>query len=218
MNYLRLFGSPKKNIIIGLVMFLSVIPLNFLAYAVLFQYGDPPEAYSLLIRLVSWAGLITVGVGIVMLGGEKGWWGDLGKRLAQGGLGESVARTNLKEKDIKSMKIAAMVLGILGSVVTFFVSVGAVVLGGIFSAITGEGIFVFVGWLVVLSSILALVGAILTNGNPRVGATLLGIAAIPSILFTLMGAGMFFGLGTLLLVIATVLAYISSTQESVESA
>ena len=88
------------------------------------------------------------------------------------------------------------------------------VLGGIFSAITGEGIFVFVGWLVVLSSILALVGAILTNGNPRVGATLLGIAAIPSILFTLLGAGMFFGLGTLLLVIATVLAYISSTQES----
>ena len=88
MNYLRLFGSPKKNIIIGLVMFLSVIPLNFLVNVFLFQYDDALEAFSLLIRLVSWAGLITVGVGIAMLGGEKGWWGDLDKQFTQGGLGE----------------------------------------------------------------------------------------------------------------------------------
>ena len=49
MNYLRLFGSPKKNIIIGLVMFLSVIPLNFLVNVVLFQYDDALEAFSLLV-------------------------------------------------------------------------------------------------------------------------------------------------------------------------
>ena len=116
------------------------------------------------------------------------------------------------------MKIAAMVLGILGSVVTFFVSIGAVLLGGLFSAITGDGFAYLVGWLVGMSSIAALVGAILTKSNPRVGAILLGIAAIPSILFTILVSSLFFGLGTLLLVIATVLAFIASTQESTEAA
>ena len=53
MNYLRLFGSVKKNIIIGLVMILSVIPLNFLVKVVL------PEAFILLTRLIFWGGLIT---------------------------------------------------------------------------------------------------------------------------------------------------------------
>jgi hypothetical protein len=57
-----------------------------------------------------------------------------------------------------------------------------------------------------------LVGAILTLCVPRVGARMLGIAAIPSILFTFMGVGLFFGLGTLLLVIATVLAFIADAQ------
>ena len=38
------------------------------------------------------------------------------------------------------MKIAAMVLGILGSIVTFFISVFAVALGGLASMVTGEGV------------------------------------------------------------------------------
>ena len=86
---------------------------------VLFQSGDPPESFNLLIRLVFWTGLITIGVGIVMLGGEKGRWGDLGKRFEEGVSNEGTGRTYLKERDIKSMKIAAMVLRILGSVVIF---------------------------------------------------------------------------------------------------
>ena len=212
MSYLRLFGSVKKNIIIGLVMILSVIPLHFLVNVVL------PEEFILINRLLFWGGLIAIGVGIVMLGGQKGWSGDLGKRMEKGELSEVPAQITLNRRDRQSVKIAAMVVGILGAVVTFFVSVWLVAIGGLFSAVTGEGIFVFIGWLVVLSSIAALVGAILTHGNPRVGALLLAIAAVPSILFTLMGAGMFFGLGTLLLVIATVLAYLGTTHESAESA
>ena len=87
------------------------------------------------------------------------------------------------------MKIAAMVLGILGSVVTFFVSVGAVVIGRPFLRNNGRRASrTYIGWLVVLSSIAALVGAILTYSNPRVGAILLGIAAVPSILFTFYGS------------------------------
>ena len=164
------------------------------------------------------AGIVMVVIGIAMLGGQKGWWSGLSSRAESSGSNESTTQARVNQGDAQTMKIAAMVLGILGSVVTFFVSVGAVVIGGLFSAITGEGLAYYVGWLVVLSSIAALVGAILTYSNPRVGAILLGIAAVPSILFTFMGVALFFGLGTLLLVIATVLAFIASTQESTESA
>ena len=164
------------------------------------------------------AGIVMVGIGIALLGGQKGWWSGLSSRAEPIGSDESTTQVKVKGKDTQALKIAAMVVGILGSVVTFFVSVGAVVLGGLFSAITGDEFAYLVGWLVVLSSIAALVGAILTKSNPRVGAILLGIAAIPSILFTILVSSLFFGLGTLLLVIATVLAFIASTQESTEAA
>ena len=93
-------------------------------------------------------------------------------------MSEGAAQITLNRRDRQSVKIAAMVVGILGSVVTFFVSVWTVAVGGLFTAVTGDGIFVSIGWLVVLSSIAALVGAILTHGNPRVGALLLAIAAV----------------------------------------
>ncbi len=210
-----IFGSPRRSIIIGAGLFLTglvavVIP-------------------SLVAMLLFLAGLAIAGIGIAKYGTQQGWWGDLYGRsepdvssdehetsAPNGGRepGGSTVSVNLSEGDTRAMKIAAMVLGILGSIVTFFISVFAVALGGLASAVTGEASYVFIGWLVVLSSILALVGAILVNGNPRLGAILLGIAAVPSILFTFSGVGMFFGLGTLLLMIATVLAFIASRQES----
>ena len=168
-------------------------------------------------NILAAVGFVMAVIGIAMLGGQKGWWSGLGTQGEPDGLQERDTRT-LQGRDAQTLKIAAMVLGILGSVVTFFVSVGAVVLGGLFSAITGEGFAYLVGWLVVLSSIAALVGAILTHSNPKVGAILLGIAAIPSILFTILVSSLFFGLGTLLLVIAAVLAFIASTQEKGEAA
>ena len=229
MKYLRLFGSAKKNIIGGIALMLLGISLAILADQVLNEYSSMHGALRWLSSLIYWAGLITIGVGIVMLGRKKGWWGragkqversidNAGKQVGQIIDNEGAAQITLNDRDAKSLKIAATALGICGSVVTFFVSVFTVALGGLFSAITGEGIFVFIGWLVVLSSIFALVGAILTYSNPRVGAILLGIAAIPSLLFTFAGAGIFFGLGTLLLVIATVLAFIARTQERAASA
>ena len=217
-----IFGSPRKDIIIGAALLLT----GFLVVVA-------PAIVSILAILAVLAGLAIAGVGVAVLGRQKGWWGGLNAGGAQSASSEergldvsgdgrepSVPSIPIKlsEGDTKTMKIAAMVVGILGSIVTFFVSVGTVVLGGLFSAFTGEGIFVAIGWLVVLSSIAALVGAILTNGNPRIGAILLGIAAVPSVLFTLSGVGLFFGLGALLLLIATVLAFIASVQESAQSA
>ena len=166
-------------------------------------------------NILAAVGFVMAVIGIAMLGGQKGWWSGLGTQGEPDGLQERDTRT-LQGRDAQTLKIAAMVLGILGSVVTFFVSVGAVVLGGLFSAITGEGFAYLVGWLVVLSSIAALVGAILTHSNPRVGAILLGIAAIPSILFTILVSSLFFGLGTLLLVIAAVLAFMPARRRKVK--
>ena len=55
-------------------------------------------------------------------------------------------------------------------------------------------------------------GAILTLCIPRVGAKMLGIAAIASILFTSYGHWDVSWAGALLLVIATVLAFIADAQ------
>ena len=61
-------------------------------------------------------------------------------------------------------------------------------------------------------------GAILTLCIPRVGAKMLGIAAIASILFTSYGHWDVSWAGALLLVIATVLAFIADAQIKAGSA
>ena len=227
----RLFGSVRNNIIIGAALVLLglvvrtgifrdllpsplygllrgvddfIYPLRFLLSLFMgprrYSYDPPIFVLDALGWLVVAAGIVAVVVGIAMYGGQKGWW------------------SGLDDEAKKAVRIATMVLGILGSVVTFLFSVLVVTLGGFGTKFEDEGYLVFAGWLVVLSSVIALLGAILTHGSPRVGAKLLGIAAIPCILFTFAGVGMFFGLGTLLLVIATVLAFIDSRQAEVESA
>lgn len=227
----RLFGSIRNNIVIGVALVLLglvvrtsifrdllpnplyrllrdvdnfIYPLRYLLSLLMGPrryYYDPP---LFLLDALGWlgvaAGIVAVVVGIAMLGGQKGWW------------------SGLDDEAKKAVRIATMVLGILGSVVTFLFSVMVVTLGGFGTKFEDEGYLVFAGWVVMLSSVIALLGAILTHGSPRVGAKLLGIAAIPCILFTFAGVGMFFGLGTLLLVIAAVLAFIASTQEKAESA
>lgn len=213
------FGSPRKDIIVGAALVFVAI-LAVVIPAILFI-------------LAGLAGLAIGGYGIAVLGRQKGWWGDSPERVAASVSeqergpdiseearepGIPVVPINVSSQDTRAMKIAAMVVGILGSVVTFFVSIFTLLASSVLSAFTGEGIFVAIGWLVVLSSIGALVGAILTNGNPRLGAILLGIAAVPSVFFTASGVHLVFGLGALLLVIAAVLAFIASTQESAGAA
>ena len=188
-------ASAKTYFIAGIVLFLLSLFMPYISYPVFF------------------ASLASIAMGVIKVGGRKGWWKELGSGPAESDSSDEAAPVRLSDRDAKSMKIAAMVVGILGSVVTFFVSIFTLLASSVLSAFTGEGIFVAIGWLVVLSSIGALVGAILTSGNPRLGAILLGIAAVPSIFFTASGVHLVFGLGTLLLVIAAVLAFIASAQE-----
>ena len=108
------------------------------------------------------------------------------------------------------MKVAAMVLGILGSIATFFFTPLACVALSDQSSIWRFAILLF--WAL---AIVALIGAILINSNPRVGRNLLCIAAIPCALGTV-GALlslsslslMLFGLCALLLGLATTFAYL----------
>ena len=217
-----LAASAKTYLIVGIVLFLLMFVIPFLGIRVSIQAARVglaiPAIFWYLTYLVFFASLASIALGVMRVGSRLGWWKGLGSGAAASNSSHEADPVRLSDRDAKSMKIAAMVVGILGSVVTFFVSILALLVSSIFSAFTGEGIFVAIGWLVVLSSIGALVGAILTNGNPRLGAILLGIAAVPSIFFTTSGVHLVFGLGALLLVIAAVLAFIASAQESAEAA
>lgn len=68
------------------------------------------------------------------------------------------------------MKAAALVVGILGSVAAFILSIGTVILGGLGDAfgIEGSGIVLILGWLMLLGSIAALVGALLAQKQPHI--------------------------------------------------
>ena len=209
-----LSASAKTYFIAGIVLFLLSLFISFLSIAVAMMGLVNPTIFGILSYLVFFASLASIALGVIRVGSRKGWWKGFGSVSDTSDSVPEADPVRLSNRDAKSMKIAAMVVGILGSVVTFFVSIFTLLASSFLSAFTGEGIFVAIGWLVVLSSIGALVGAILTSGNPRLGAILLGIAAVPSIFFTASGVHLVFGLGTLLLVIAAVLAFIASAQES----
>ena len=205
-----LSASAKTYFIVGIVLFLLMFVIP---YMLVFAGLANQVVLTVLVYSLFGASLLSIALGVMRVGSRLGWWKGLGSGAGTSNASDEADPMRLSDRDAKSMKIAAMVVGILGSVVTFFVSILALLVSSVFSAFTGEGIFVAIGWLVVLSSIGALVGAILTSGNPKLGAILLGLAAVPSIFFTLSGIGVFFGLGTLLLVIATVLAFTASKQE-----
>ena len=113
------------------------------------------------------------------------------------------------------LKVAAMVLGIMGSIATF---IFAPLACGVLS--DQSSIFLSTFWLYAILlfwalSIIALIGATLMNSNPRVGRHLLCIAAIPCALGTFGAllslsflALMLFGLCALLLGLSTVFAFI----------
>ena len=114
------------------------------------------------------------------------------------------------------MKAAALVVGILGSVAAFILSIGTVILGGLGDAfgIEGSGIVLILGWLMLLGSIAALVGALLAKSNPISGAMILGISAIPPLLLTFIGGVVMpFAIVTILLAIPAILAYLGAKQD-----
>lgn len=118
------------------------------------------------------------------------------------------------------MTVASMVIGILGAVVTFFIAIAMVLLGGLGGAIgvEGSGMVSAVAWLTVLGSIAALVGAILAKNNPKVGAIIMLASALPGILLIFVSdAPIYLGFGSLMLIIGGVLAFVAFNQAQPQS-
>ena len=113
------------------------------------------------------------------------------------------------------MRVAAMVIGILGAVITFIIAILFVLLGGLGDAlgIGGSGGVVIMGWLTLIASIVALVGAILSKNTPMAGAIMMAVSAIPGIILIIQaGIPILFILGSLLLIVGAVLAFVANSQ------
>lgn len=109
------------------------------------------------------------------------------------------------------MRVAAMVIGILGAIAAFMGACTVTVGGGIADAfgaeegaeIAGRGA---IGWV---ASIVALVGAAMALSKPRVAAILLAVGAIVGLIVN----GVFFIPGAVLLGVATLLAFFGRNEK-----
>ena len=109
MNYLRLFGSPRRTILIGVALIL----LNATAAGILFALGYSQDTLGWLRSLISWAAFITIGVGIVRLGGAKGWWGDISKIGSLDKLGDTDGLKGMNRSQIFGSAIGRLVTGVI---------------------------------------------------------------------------------------------------------
>ena len=109
------------------------------------------------------------------------------------------------------MKIASLIVGILGAMAGFIISILVIVTGGIgvgLGAETGAEIAVR-GFGALVMSVVALVGAALAVAKPRVSVALMTISAIAGVI--LISAG--YALPAVLLLIAALFAFLGRRSE-----
>ena len=109
MNYLRLFGSPRRTILIGVALIL----LNVLVAGILFALGYSQDTLGGVRRLVSWVAFITIIVGIVRLGSAKGWWGDISKIGSLDKLGDTDGLKGMKSSQLFRSAIGRLATGVI---------------------------------------------------------------------------------------------------------
>lgn len=109
------------------------------------------------------------------------------------------------------MRIAALIIGIFGSVAGFIGAIFALFVGGIGSAFGAEGAgeIAGLGFGALIASIAALVGAALAMAKPRTSAVIMGVSAIAGLIFVFMA----FVIGTILLLLATLFAFLGRNQD-----
>ena len=110
------------------------------------------------------------------------------------------------------MRTAALIIGIFGAIAAFIGSIFALIIGGIGGALGVDeaGTVVVAGWIALLMSIVALVGAALSIAKPKVAAALMVISAIVGVIAVFVA----YVLGTVLLIIAAFLAYLGRRKQS----
>ena len=104
------------------------------------------------------------------------------------------------------MRIAALIVGIFGAMAGFIGALVALAVGGIGGAIEVEGAETVIigGWIALLMSVVALVGAALSMAKPRVAAGLMAVSAIVGVIAVFAA----YVLATILLTVAAIFAFL----------
>lgn len=110
------------------------------------------------------------------------------------------------------MKIAALIIGIFGSIAGFMGALFALAVGGLGQAFGAEGAgeVTGLGFAAISASIVALVGAALAIAKPRLSAGLMTVSAIAGLIFVSWA----FVLGTILLLLAALMAFLGRNADS----
>lgn len=106
------------------------------------------------------------------------------------------------------MKIAALILGILGGIAGIVGSIIAMMIGGIGSALGGEGAktVTSLGWVALLISIVAIVGGALAIAKPKIAGIIMLLMGIGGIIAVSIG----YVVAGPLLIIGGILALVGS--------
>lgn len=106
------------------------------------------------------------------------------------------------------MKIAALILGILGGIAGIVGSIMAMMIGGIGSALNseGSGTVTSLGWVALLFSIVAIVGGALALAKPKVAGIMMLLMGIGGIIAVSIG----YVVAGPLLIIGGILALVGS--------
>lgn len=78
------------------------------------------------------------------------------------------------------MRVAALILGVLGGVIGLFMAGGALVIGGVGAAVGAQGASTVIGggWLALALSILGIIGGALAMAKPKLAGWFMVIAAV----------------------------------------
>ena len=102
------------------------------------------------------------------------------------------------------MKLAGLIIGIFGSAAGFIAALFALLVGGIDAAVGGGTEIAWLGFVALIASIVALVGAALAIAKPRFSAATMLVCVIAGFI----GISMFWIPAGLLLSIATLLTFL----------
>lgn len=133
-----------------------------------------------------------------------GYWLTLLAFIAVIALRPGVIISAAKDIRIKA-PVASMVLGISGSVL-----ISGLLLEAAFAYFDGANIAITAAWILALAPIAALIGAILTKNNPKVGGAIMLAAAA---LLVPYDVGFFAEFGNILLIIGGALALVARMQQ-----
>ena len=110
------------------------------------------------------------------------------------------------------MRVAAMVLGLIGGVIGLFAGGFAIVVGGIGTATQSDraGTVVVLGFIALGLAVVGIVGGALAQAKPRVAAVLMLVAGIAGFI----AVSLFWIVAGLLLLIGAVLAFLVRAPKS----